>query len=237
MSDEDAQQLLDPADKQNVPKAVRLVQELLSIKDQQHANELLPTKAHRRHLLSFFAEILGFFVRPFITISMALSTQICSLATYSHLLAVMWSRHGTAFMTGALYADSQAIVKNIIFTTLQLQLLDEDIPFYIIFEGTDRLETLFGDCRTQDHSRNFDILQLCQKLIIAAQISLIFEHNPDLDRGHRRLDLKDAKGIDHANPRSWIGDVRVGQVDVVSEWARGRGNAQRLIEKYLGTDA
>ncbi|KAH9922494.1 uncharacterized protein B0H18DRAFT_1212572 [Fomitopsis serialis] len=236
MSSEDARRLLDPADKQNVPKAVRLVQELLNVKELPTA-ELLPARAHRHHLLSFFAEVLGYFVQPFITVSMSLSTQVCSLATYSHLLAAMWLRHGTAFMTGALYADSQAIVKNIIITTLRLQLLDDDIPFYIILEGTDRLETLFGDCRTQDHSRNFDILQLCQKLSIAAEISLIFERNPDLDRGHRRLDLKDAKGVDRVNPRSWVGDVRVGQVDVASEWARGRVNAQKLITQYLGIDA
>jgi hypothetical protein len=33
----------------------------------------------------------------------------------------------------------------------------------MILEGTDRLEQLFSDCRTQDHARNFDVEQLAGK--------------------------------------------------------------------------
>ncbi|TFY57754.1 hypothetical protein EVJ58_g6829 [Rhodofomes roseus] len=238
MSPEKASRLLDPADKQNVPKAVHLIQELLNI--ETHAprplHDLFPGRSHRRHILSFFARVLGFFVLPFVTVSMPLAEQIRSLATYSHLVAVLWVRHGTAFMNGGLYADSQSIVKNIIYTVLRLQLLDDNIPFHIILEGTDRLESLFGNCRTQDHNRNFDVLQLCQKLSVATMIDLIFESEPDWDRGHRRLDLKDALGIDHVNPRSWTGDVRVGEVDVAIEWARGRYTAEQVIIQFLGPD-
>ena len=48
-------------------------------------------------------------------------------------------------MTGALYADSQATVKNIIFTIAQLQEIDSDLEFYILHEGTDQLEHVFED--------------------------------------------------------------------------------------------
>lgn len=238
MSPEKASRLLDPADKQNVPKAVHLMQELLNI--EKHAprplHDLFPGRSHRRHILSFFARVLGFFVLPFVTVSMSLAEQIHSLVTYSHLVAVLWVRHGTAFMNGGLYADSQSIVKNIIFTVLRLQLLDDDVPFHIILEGTDRLESLFGNCRTQDHNRNFDVLQLCQKLSVATMIDLIFESKPDWDRGHRRLDLKDALRIDHVNPRLWTGDVRVGEVNVATEWAQCRYTAEQVIIQFLGPD-
>jgi hypothetical protein len=40
------------------------------------------------------------------------------------------------------------------------------------------------------------------------------EHNPDLDKGHRHLSLKDAMSVDHVNPRSWTGNVHVGNVDL-----------------------
>ena len=46
---------------------------------------------------------------------MTLSEQVECLATYSFLAAETQIKHGTACMTGALYADSQATVKNIIF--------------------------------------------------------------------------------------------------------------------------
>jgi hypothetical protein len=47
-------------------------------------------------------------------------------------------------MTGALYADTQATVKNIIFTISRLQKIDPTSKFYILHEGTDQLEHVFG---------------------------------------------------------------------------------------------
>jgi hypothetical protein len=79
---------------------------------------------------------------------------------------------------------SQATVKNIIITIARMQVMDPMLKLYILLEGTDRLEQLFGDCRTQDHARNFDIGQLGGKLSVATLINAAMEHNPDLDRGH-----------------------------------------------------
>lgn len=117
---------------------------------------------------------------------MTLSQQIQSLSAYAHFAAAMDLSHGLAFLTGALYADSQAIVKNIMFCVAQLQIISGDLKFkfFIMHEGTDRLETIFSDVRTQDQNRKFDILQLLQKLSVGAAISATFEHHPDLDRGH-----------------------------------------------------
>ncbi|KAI1795787.1 hypothetical protein LXA43DRAFT_1090426 [Ganoderma leucocontextum] len=236
MTADKARQLLDPADKQNVPKAVTLLQRLLELKTKAEPSTR-PSERRRGENLSFLAEVFGLFVRPFTFIEMSLSEQIRSLSTYAHLIAALWTHHGTRFITGALYADSQAVVKNIVICVARLQLVDEDLPFYIILEGTDRLEALFGDCRTQDHSRNFDILQLSEKLGTSMLIQCIFERNPDLDRGHRRLTLKDAMGVDHVNPRSWVGNVRVGDVNLAVEWAQGRHDANRLLEEYYGPAA
>lgn len=237
MSADEARQLLDPADKQNVPKAVKLIQNLLRLKMPDVRLPSLPPTLHRRRIICFLAEVFGLFTLPFIDVKMSLSVQIRSLAAYAHLLAVMWIQHGTRFITGALYADSQAIIKNIVISIARLQQVDENLPFYIIFEGTDRLEGVFSACRTQDHARNFDILQLAEKLSIGALVQSIFERNPDLDRGHRRLTLKDADGIDHVNPHSWQGNVRVGDVELEAEWVQGRDEANRLLVSYFGASA
>ncbi|THH26610.1 hypothetical protein EUX98_g7582 [Antrodiella citrinella] len=232
---ETAMQLLDPADKQNVPKAVNLVQHMLMLEAQPLP--LLPGKEHRRKQLSLFAKIVGSFTLPFIITDMSLSQQIRSLAKYAYAAAAMWIKHGTGFMTGALYADSQAIVKNIIFCILRLQEIDPELELFIMHEGTDRLEGLFSDCRTQDHNVNFDILQLTEKLSTAAIIDRIMERNPDLDRGHRRLDLKGAMGVDRVNPHSWRGDVHVGRVELAAELSAARDEANELLVSYLGADA
>ena len=73
------------------------------------------------------------------------------------------------------------------------------IPNFTItffFEGTDRLENLFCDCHTQDHACNFDVNQLSSKLSNATLINAVFEKNPDWSKGHQRLDLQDAMGVD-----------------------------------------
>ena len=65
-----------------------------------------------------------------------------------------------------------------------MQVIDPNLSFYILLEGTDHLEGLFGDCRTQDNAQNFDIEQLAGKLSVATLINAAMEHNPDLDKGH-----------------------------------------------------
>ena len=113
---------------------------------------------------------------------MSIIHQVQSLSTFGHLAAYLNIQHGVSCITGALYCDSQAVIKSIVITIARLQLID--IPFYIIHEGTDRLKMLFGDCRTQDHARNFDIEQLSSKLGVATLISAAYQRNPELDRGH-----------------------------------------------------
>ena len=78
--------------------------------------------------------------------------QIRDLSTYSHLITVLYKKHALELMTSALYADLQAIVKNIIFTVVRLQLLDPDMDSHILFEGTDHLENVFSHVQTQDYA-------------------------------------------------------------------------------------
>jgi hypothetical protein len=121
-------------------------------------------------------------------------------------------------------------VKNIIFTTARLKLISPELEFFILLEGTDQLEMLFGDCHMQDHAWNFDTEQLAEKLAIASLINAAFKKNPDLDQGHCRLNLKHALGVDHVNPRSWKGDCRVGNVNLKFAWDTGRDAANQALE-------
>ncbi|KAJ7735697.1 hypothetical protein B0H14DRAFT_2639136 [Mycena olivaceomarginata] len=180
-----ARLLLDPADKQNVPKAVSLVE---------------------------------------------------SLSTYAFLAAALEIRHGSFCLTGPLYSDSQAVVKNIIFTIARMQIINPNLKFYIILDGTDRLEGVFADVRTQDHARNFDIEQLAGKLSVSALIHAAFQRNPDLDRGHRRLSLSGALGVDHINPKSWEHFGPSGRVDFSQRFSKDGFDLLRPMGKYVGLD-
>ena len=235
MSIEKALTLLDALDKQNVPKAVSLIQHLIQLKTLPEPEN--PTNSKHRNVINFIANFLGSFVLPFIDIEMTLENQLVSLIKFAHLAAFLQVQHGSSCLTGALYSDTQAVVKNIIFTIARLKLISPELEFFILLEGTERLEMLFGDCRTQDHARNFDIEQLAGKLAVASLINAAFEKNPDLDRGHRRLNLKDALGVDHINPRSWEGDCRVGSVNLKFVWETGRDAANQALESSFGPSA
>ncbi|KAF9784546.1 hypothetical protein BJ322DRAFT_1195332 [Thelephora terrestris] len=229
-------QLLDPADKQNVPKAVALLQAICDLR-QIPLDHLPPSEQADLRRFHFLREVISSFLYPFIDVNLSLEQQIISLVKYAHLICICWIRHGNSFMTGALYADTQAIVKNIIFSLAKQQILDSTQNFYIILDGTDRLEQVFSDVRTQDHSRNFDLLQLSQKLATASTINSIFLRNPELNRGHRRLNLTNATGVDHVNPKSCLGNVISGSVNIQALWVTAQNEANKVLVNYFGEQA
>ena len=132
MTLEKACNLLDPADKQNVPKAVTLIQLLNKLKDLPFLTDPFQKQHHEK--LSFFAKVLGYFLFPFIKVNMTLSEQVRSLSAYAHLATALYVWHRTACFTGPLFYDSQSIVKGIIMTIDRLQdLEDPKLHYYIFF--------------------------------------------------------------------------------------------------------
>ncbi|KAJ6526383.1 hypothetical protein B0H19DRAFT_970619 [Mycena capillaripes] len=232
---EKAKGLLDPLDKQNVPKVVTLVQEMYTLRDLPMPEN--PSEGKTRHAINVYAEFMGYLIFPFIDVDQSLSQQIRSLATYAHLCTAMYLKHQTNFLTNPLFADSQLIVRCIIITTARLQIINPQLKFYIILDGTDRLEGIFCDARTIDHASNFSIEQLVQKLATGALINATLQRNPDLDRGHRKLKFTGVLGIDHINPTSWKGNVVVGNVDIPHEYELGQKDANNILEKYFGYEA
>jgi hypothetical protein len=232
LSEKQADALLNPADKQNVPLAVSLLKYLLdgSKKPVPPSTEL--NFSYRLRKIRFLLTFLSYFLDPFITTEMSLSDQLKSLSTYSHLLTAMHLKHRTSFMNTALFADSQSVVKNILYTAARLQLLDPQIDYHILFEGSDRLEGIFSNVRTQDHARNFDVLQLAHKLSVGAEINAVFERNPDLYQGHKRRNIQGNREGDHLNPKTWTGNVQVGDVDIINSYLTGRDAADQLLTEF-----
>ncbi|KAF9642030.1 hypothetical protein BDM02DRAFT_3194047 [Thelephora ganbajun] len=226
--------LIDPADKQNVPKAVTLIQSLDQLKSLDTSG-YNPSEINEHYSLITVGKIFSSFMNPFIDVTMTLSDQLISLSKYTHAAFAVYLKHSTDFMTSALYADSQAVVKDIYFCVAKQKLLNHHADFYIIHCGTDRLETDFCLARTQNHHRNFDILDLAGKLATSSLIDSIYAWNPTLDAGSRRLKVTGVVGVDHLNPKSWIGDVDVSKVSLQLCWEEGRKRAYSLISLlYLG---
>jgi len=228
--------LIDPTDKQNVPKAVALIQSLNQLKSIDVSGHN-PSQMDEHHSLTAVGKVFFSFVKPFIDVTMTLLDQLRSLSKYVHAVFAIYSKHSTNFMTSALYVDSQAIVKDIFFCVAKQKLLDPQADFYIIHCRTDRLETDFCLARTQSHHWNFDMMDLSNKLATSSLINDIFVRNPTLDAGSRRLKVTGAVGVDHLNPKSWIGDVNVNRVSLQWCWEDGRNQATSLISSLYPGDA
>ncbi|KAJ7898149.1 hypothetical protein B0H13DRAFT_2337610 [Mycena leptocephala] len=110
------------------------------------------------------------------------------------------------------------------------KILDPSGVHHIGLNGGDRLEGLYGICRLMDNSRNVDILQLSQRASTTAESCRIFAKHPDWDRGHKRLRLEGAEGVDHTNPRSHTGDVSIANVSLLTSWNCGRRQAIELMK-------
>jgi hypothetical protein len=227
--------LVDPADKQNVPKAVMLINLIDQLQTLDTTN-FTPSQVDELKALATIGTVFSAFVNPFSKASMSLDEQLISLSKYAHMAFVLYSKHSTDFMTAPLYADSQAAVKDIFFCVAKQQVLDPTANFYMILCGTDRLETNFCLARTQTHHRNFDILDLSNKLATSSLIDSIYLRNPGLDAGSRRLKTSEKIGVDHVNPKSWEADVSVGKVSLQVCWEQGRTQAINLVSSIYPED-
>ena len=232
VSEKVIESLIDPADKQNVPKAVALIQHLGHLQS-LNTSSYTPSQLEEHRALTTLGEAFNSFMNPFINVEMSLTDQLTSLIKYAHLIFFMYRKHRTQFITSALYSNSQATVKDILFCVAKQKLLDPSKPFYLIQVGSDRLEACFCNARTQTHHRNFDILELSYKLAMASVISSIYIRHPELDAGSRRLNLTDAIGVDHVNPKSWAGDVIVDSVSLPLCWQKGKADADAFLSSIF----
>ncbi|CUA75805.1 hypothetical protein RSOLAG22IIIB_06086 [Rhizoctonia solani] len=218
--------LFDNSDRQSVPKAHTLLKGVCNV---SQLPEIRKQPGHKPFVL--LGELLYAFISPYTVPSMSLLQQVIYLAKCAFILFALFRLDGTRFITGQLYYDIQTTIKTAMFSIAKMQVLAPREPFYLIQLGTDRLENLFGIYRTASHDRNLDILQLAERSSAAQEVDNILAEYPDYDRKPYRLSLKGELGIDHLNPRSWTGDVRVCNVDLQKSWSAGRVEAEEALRR------
>lgn len=152
------------------------------------------------------------------------------LSCVSHLLLVLYRQHKTAFMTGQLYHDTQAMIRSIFYCVLQAQKHCPNQPMFLWQIGTDGLENVFALARTLTHSSNFNLKELCDRLGAAVALEDIYAAHPDWKRISKRL----SGSLDHMNVRSWLErgseqNCNIRTVDVKASWAEGRHDAVDLL--------
>ena len=92
----------------------------------------------------------------------------------------------------------------------------------------DRLENLFGNMRQQCRSmKNFDVIQLSERIVSARQVDEVFAQRPEWDAGSR----KRMNSLDHHNPVSWTGDTSLASVDLFQCWKDGEVSATEVLTR------
>jgi hypothetical protein len=223
--------VFDSTDKQNVPAAVHLLRGFRFVADAQK-HEIPTQKTADINLLAALGDHL---LTPMIGgvdgegTEVSLEDALVSSATAAHLLFVVFSDLGSAFIPPQLYHDLQSSTKNLyVVVARQLQKTDAaSLLFFLV--GTDELEKLFGTLRRLSPGLTFNLLQLLERVGAAARVQTIYAKYPDLDPGSRRLE----GSKDKVNAASWRGNLTVrGKEILLSCWQKGRRQARDVLERH-----
>ncbi|KAJ7079589.1 hypothetical protein B0H15DRAFT_787927 [Mycena belliarum] len=225
--------LVDPADHQNVPRAYKLIKASISLGSDAipPTPDPSPTDESTRRAFSLAGEMWNAFLEPFTNGSLSLSEQLKSLSKFAHLAFVFYRMHGSSFLSNQLYSDLQALVKAAFFCVAQQQILDPEVAFYLYQLGSDRLEEMFAEVRTESHDSNADSLQLAERLSGAADSVQILNEYPEWHQGHVRRSWS-GKEADHVNPTFFTGDLIVGHVVLREVWWAGRVAASNFLYSH-----
>ncbi|KAJ7432297.1 hypothetical protein B0H11DRAFT_1760724 [Mycena galericulata] len=225
--------LVDPADHQNVPRAYKLIKAVISLGAEgiPDSPSLSPTDRSTRRAFALAGEMWSSFLDAFLAPEFSLSQRLESLSKFAHMAFVFYRLHGSSFLSNQLYGDLQALVKSAFFCVARQQELDPEQALYLYQIGSDRLEELFAEVRTESHDSNCDALQLSQRLGNAADTLGIFNEHPEWHQGHVRRSWS-GKEADHVNPTYFTGDQRVKNVVPSTAWRSGYHAAQNFLIKH-----
>ena len=223
--------LLNPNDRQDVKLAYDMLQEIWSLPNPP--TDALPGFRQTRSCFHLLGALFRHILIPYICVDLSLSEQLEHLSAASHLLFGLFSENKatTKLMPTQLDIDIMIMVKNVYFCVAKAKVDDPQGNFWIILLGTDRLEVLFGILRTMvGNDANLDLLQLGLRLTGTTEVSTVLAKYPHWDRAPRRLKLpaisRDGltihEHVDHVNPASWRGNVKVSQVILQTCWKLGR---------------
>ncbi|KAK7012531.1 hypothetical protein R3P38DRAFT_3588444 [Favolaschia claudopus] len=231
--------LLNPDDPQDVPRAIDLIEAIISVRDitpLSHNVDLTSTCDSVRLL----GHVLENFMSPFISPEFSLSKQICTLSTCAHLIFVLFREYRLDFKSNQLYGDTQSTIKNIVFSVAKQQLEDSQVDANANEDGTDPLEGHFSFMRTiGGHNSAMSYKQAVERSGLACDIQGVYGRWPHLHQESRRRRITRTEQKDHLNSHKWNADLKAGNCDLIEEWATGRINAVLILRasEKLSTDA
>jgi hypothetical protein len=179
--------LLNPADPQDVPRAIELIRAVADLR-LLNKSGFNPSQMKSVEALQLIGTLFHAMIELFVNPTLSLTKQLEYLSQYAHLTLMLYRRNGCAFMPNQLYADSQVMVKNTFFYHAKQLLMNPNLPALLMLSGDDRLEHLFGHVRMQGaHNCYVDIKTLMERLAAVMDLCRLFSIHPSWDEGHHQL--------------------------------------------------
>ncbi|KAJ7679989.1 hypothetical protein B0H14DRAFT_3908259 [Mycena olivaceomarginata] len=198
--------LLNPDDPQDVPRAIDLIEALISLRDAKAPHEDIAL-ASTLDSVWLLGHVFENFAIPFITPNLSLSNQVTMLSTYAHLAFVLFREYRLSFMSNQLYGDTQSTVKNIRVSSPSLEMAG-------------------------GHNSAMNYKQGVERSGWACDIAGLYGRWRALHRESRRRRVTRTEHKDHLNAASWNGDLKTANCDLIDCWAMGEIEAIRIFREH-----
>ena len=153
------------------------------------------------------------------------------LSTGHRLLLYGFNKYTTEFVPTSVYLRWQVTFQTLYIAGNVMQVRGPTANLYVCQMGSQPAENLFSISRTLNHNRNFDALQLRDRLQ-AMDIRDIFQARPDWRKRHERY------ATNRLTPLQYTGGCRV-QSDLKKVWERSTTRATAILQQHpqMGTSA
>ena len=178
LSEESANILLAPNDKQDVVLMIKLLHALSSLKSATLNDSPLVHVTCQSLIL--LGRVYWNLLRAYLDTSISLNNQLVHLSTAAHLILAIYHHDKGEFIPVQTYFDVMSMIKNVYFCVAKTQLDDPNADFWTVLLGTNGLEKVFRKVRTiVGNDTNADQLQLTNQIDGAVQCVNILEQHPE----------------------------------------------------------
>ena len=214
--------LLYPKDKQNVPSATKF---LLYFIDSVRNTKDLPYRlvSIRDHLLllTYVSDgLLSFYV----DMEASIKKQISSFSKASYSLFYLY-RESSNIIPNQLYHDLQSTFIDALFCCAKAYVYFPGKPLFLVLNGTDPLERIFGVLRMKNKNNSMDYLMLlhCINSMVRCDELLTMKHTDWSKKGRSSQRLC----LDYLSPKDWDADkLKLRGVDIKAWWQAGHMGAR-----------
>ena len=231
--------IMYPADKMNVPSALRLLRTIIDLPAKKSVNDFEKAKfAAYNQALKILKSVLRCVI-SILDVELDLSTQLVKVSRLGFTMSWLFKVAGSNFLPSQLYHDLQTdVVAFYHFAARGVQLCSNGDSFDLALHqpGTDQQEDTHGLTRTLSHSRNFDMAELGYNLSKVQQIQLVYDKYPDLQRKDQRRGVQSLSKTDKVRIYQCTGDIDCaslhGELSLKHLWAEGRRLAVECLTKH-----